>query len=215
MDYAEARTMVEAAKAAGRALGIAYYRRTYPAVHRAKELLASGAIGRPVLAEISAHDWFNAEDGKRLWLVDPQMAGGGPLFDIGSHRIDLLNFIFGEPRAVTGQLSTVIHQRPVEDSATVLIEYPGGVRGVVDVRRHCRVGRDEFRITGSDGVIHLSPLNEGRLVCNGRAEHHPPHANLHYPCVANFVDHVLDGAPLLASGESSAWTDWVTEQVKV
>ena len=41
----------------------------------------------------------------------------------------------------------------------------------------------------------------------------PPHANLHYPCVENFVDRVLEGKRLLATGESSIWTDWVTEQV--
>ncbi|MDX1980567.1 MAG: Gfo/Idh/MocA family oxidoreductase [Bryobacteraceae bacterium] len=214
LNYAEARGMVDAAQAAGRVLGIAYYRRMYPKVHRAKELLSSGAIGRPVLAEISCHDWFNAEDGRRGWLVDPQMAGGGPLFDIASHRIDLLNFLFGQPGSVAAQRSSVVHRRQVEDSATVLIEYPDGVRGVVDVRWHCRVGRDEFRITGTDGVMDLTPLNGARLLCNGRGEDLPPHPNLHYPCVANFADHVLESKPLLAGGESSIWTDWVTEQAR-
>jgi predicted dehydrogenase len=147
-------------------LGIAYYRRTYPKVLRAKQLLAEGVIGRPVLAEISCHDWFNAEAG-REWLVDPAMAGGGPLFDIGSHRIDLLNDFFGEPVAVVGQRSNHVHRRAVEDSATVLIEYGCGVRGVVDVRWHCRVGRDEFRITGTDGVMDLSPLNGPSLRYRG------------------------------------------------
>ena len=42
----------------------------------------------------------------------------------------------------------------------------------------------------------------------------PAHANVHYPCVENFVAAVLDGAPLEASGESSIWTDWVTEQAR-
>jgi hypothetical protein len=41
----------------------------------------------------------------------------------------------------------------------------------------------------------------------------PPSANFHFPCIENYVAAVLDGAPLLASGESSLWTDWVTEQV--
>ena len=41
----------------------------------------------------------------------------------------------------------------------------------------------------------------------------PTHPNLHYPCLENFVSAVLDGGRLYASGESSIWTDWVTEQV--
>ncbi len=213
-DYAEASSMVDAAKAAGRTLGIAYYRRSYPKVHRAQQLLAAGVIGKPVLAEISCHDWFNDEDGRRGWLLQPEMSGGGPLFDIASHRIDLLNFLFGRPRRAVGQLSTSVHRTRVEDSATVLVEYAGGMRGIVDVRWHCRMGRDEFRITGTEGVMDLTPLNSGRLVYPGKTEDLPPHANLHYPCVANFVDHVLDGKPLLATGESSIWTDWVTEHAR-
>ncbi len=42
MNYAEAKLMVEAARAAGKTLGVAYYRRTYPKVARAKELIRAG-----------------------------------------------------------------------------------------------------------------------------------------------------------------------------
>lgn len=211
LTYGQACAMRDAALEARRVLGIAYYRRTYPKVLRAKQLLSAGVIGRPVLAEISCHDWFNAEEG-REWLVDPAMAGGGPLFDIGSHRIDLLNDFFGEPVSVVGQRSNHVHRRAVEDAATVLIEYGCGVRGVVDVRWHCRVGRDEFRITGTDGVMDLSPLNGPSLRYGNVEEMLPAHANLHFPCVENFVAHVLDGTELRATIASSMVTDWVTAQ---
>ncbi|MBL8232496.1 MAG: Gfo/Idh/MocA family oxidoreductase [Bryobacterales bacterium] len=213
MHYPQAQSMVSAAKASGRIFGVAYYRRTYPKVLRALELVKQGAIGRPVFAEASCHGWFDFADGQRGWLTDPAMAGGGPLYDIGSHRIDLLNYFFGQPKRVVGQLSNVVHPFEVEDSATVLIEYESAVRAVVDVRWHCRAERDEFRITGTDGAIDLSPLNSGRLVHPGGEEHLPPHANLHQPCVQNFVDAVLDGSLLLSTGTSAIVTDWVTQQV--
>src|SRR5213075_654367 len=57
LDYAEARTMVDAAAQAGRTLGIAYYRRMYPKLQRAKALIGQGAIGQPVLAELTNHYW--------------------------------------------------------------------------------------------------------------------------------------------------------------
>ncbi len=212
MNHTEAREMLREAGAAGNTLGIAYYRRMYPKVRRAKELLAAGAIGRPLLAEINCHDWFDNADGQRGWLLDPAKAGGGPLFDIGSHRIDVLNYFFGKPVTVSGQLSNVVHQTPVEDSATVLIEYECGVRGIVDVRWNSRVSRDQFRIVGTDGEIELSPLNGPVLRHPGGVEELPPHRNLHYPCIENFVSAVLDGMPLASSGESAVWTDWATEQ---
>jgi 1,5-anhydro-D-fructose reductase (1,5-anhydro-D-mannitol-forming) len=210
--YADSCRMAAAAREAGRLLGVAYYRRHYPKLGRAQELLANGAIGRPVLAYASAHDWFNNEDGYRSWLVDPAMAGGGPLYDTACHRIDALNLLFGRPVAVTAQLSNVIHQAAVEDSATVLIEYENKVRAIVDVRRHSRVARDEFRITGTDGELDLTPLNGPALSYPHGAESWPAHANLHYPFVENFVSAALDGTPLASSGETALATEWVIDQ---
>jgi len=213
MNFEQACSMTRAARETGKTLGIAYYRRMYPKLHRARELLTQGVIGRPALAEINCHDWFQDEDGRRSWLLDPQKSGGGPLFDIASHRVDVLNFLFGKPVRVCGHLSNLVHTSAVEDSATVLIDYENGVRGVVDVRWHSRVPRDEFRIIGVDGEMSLTPLSGPGLSYPGGSEHLPAHTNLHYPCVENFASAVLEGGHLYASGESSIWTDWVTERV--
>lgn len=212
MNYAEAKIMVETAQAAERTLGVAYYRRTYPKVRRAMELIREGAIGQPTLAYASSHGWFSPENDSRAWLLDPDKAGGGPLYDIASHRIDLLNFIFGEPVRVRAQLSNVVTQTPVEDSATVLIEYRNNVRAIIDVRWHSRVNRDEFRIIGTDGELELTPLNGPTLVSPNGREELPSHENIHFPCVENFVESILDDIPLLSSGQTALWTDWVTEQ---
>jgi 1,5-anhydro-D-fructose reductase (1,5-anhydro-D-mannitol-forming) len=214
MNEAAARSMVQIAKESGRILGVAYYRRMYPKVQRAKQLLEAGAIGTPVLAELTSHGWFDENESHRSWLIDPAQAGGGPLYDVASHRIDVLNFLFGQPNRVTGHLSNAVHHYAVEDNATVMIDYAGGVRGIVDVRWHSKVKRDECRIRGTDGEIELSPLNGPGLIYPGGSENLPPHANLHYPMIENFVDAVLGKAPLLASGASSFWTDWVIEQAR-
>jgi predicted dehydrogenase len=212
LNYAQASEMVRTAAATGRTLGIAYYRRMYPKLQRAKALIEAGAIGRPVLAEVFCHGWFNDEDGRRSWLLDPAKAGGGPLYDIGSHRIDAVNFLFGQPVKASAHRSNVVHRTPVEDAATVLVEYANGARGIVDVRWHSRVVRDEFRVIGTDGEMLLTPLNGPELIYPAGREDLAPHPNFHYPCVENFVAAVLDGAHLYASGESSIWTDWVTQQ---
>jgi predicted dehydrogenase len=213
LHYAEACSMQRAAEETRCTLGIAYYRRMYPKVKRAKELIAAGAIGLPAFAEATSHDWFRPDDGLREWLLDPKRAGGGPLYDIASHRIDLMNYLFGKPQRATGQLSKLVHPNEVEDNATVLIEYEGGVRSMVDVRWHSRVPRDEFRIRGTDGEMDLTPLNGPAIVYPGATESHPAHENLHYPCVENFVSAVLENQPLRSTGATALVTDWVTEQV--
>jgi 1,5-anhydro-D-fructose reductase (1,5-anhydro-D-mannitol-forming) len=213
MKEAEARTMVQVAEESGKLFGVAYYRRCYPKVQRAKQLLQQGAIGKPVVAELTNHMWFDGS-GSRSWLVDPARAGGGPLFDIASHRIDVLNFLFGKPVQVSGQWSNVVHHYAVEDNATAMIEYENGVRGIVDVRWHSKIARDECRLRGTDGEIEMSPLNGPDLVWPAGRENLPAHPNLHYPMIENFVDAVEGKRELLASGASSYWTDWVTEQAR-
>jgi predicted dehydrogenase len=214
MHEAEARSMVKAAEEAGRTLGVAYYRRTYPKLQRAKQLLEAGCIGKPVVAELTSHGWFDGKEDHRSWLLDPAQAGGGPLYDIASHRIDVLNFLFGQPNRATGHMSNAVHHYAVEDNATVMIDYAGGVRGIVDVRWHSKVKRDECRIRGTEGEMDLNPLNGPDLSYPGAAENLPPHANLHYPMIENFVDALFGKAPLLSSGASSYWTDWVIEQAR-
>jgi 1,5-anhydro-D-fructose reductase (1,5-anhydro-D-mannitol-forming) len=213
MNYAEASEMVRVAQESGKILGVSYYRRTYPKVQRARELIAQGVIGQPVLAEANQHSASPAHGSFRSWLLDPKLAGGGPLFDVASHRIDLLNYLFGKPVRAVGMISNAVFQWPIEDNATALIEYESGVRGIVDVRWHSDVVRDQFRIIGTGGEINLDPLSGPELVHPGGREYLPVHANIHFPMIENFVAAVLDGAPLLSSGESAIWTDWVTERV--
>jgi len=213
MNEPEAQTMVRAAEESGKVFGVAYYRRCYPKIQRANELIGAGVIGKPVFAELTNHMWFDGS-GNRGWLFDPAKAGGGPLFDIASHRIDVLNFLFGQPLRVNGQLSNVVHHYAVEDNATVMIEYVNGVRGVVDVRWHSHEKRDECRVRGTDGEMELSPLNGPDLTYAGGRESLPAHDNLHYPLIENFVDAVEGKAKLLSSGASAYLTDWVTEQAR-
>lgn len=213
LNYADASKMQQAAEAAGKVYSVAYYRRLYPKIQRARELLLTGEIGKPLLSEAANHYWFAGEQGFRSWLLDPAKAGGGPLYDIACHRIDLFNYFFGRPVQVSAQLSNAVQREwRVEDNATVMIEYENQVRCIVDVRWHSKVPRDDMKIIGVNGSIELSPVNSPMLVHGGVREDHPVHPNLHFPCVQNFVSAVLDGTPLVSSGKTAMVTDWVTEQ---
>ncbi len=221
MNFSEAERMAAEGRASmragGRLFGVSYYRRLYPKLIRAKQLIAEGAIGRPLLAEANCHSWF--EIAGRAWLADPALSGGGPLYDIASHRIDAMNFLFGKPERACGLRSNAVHRIGVEDSATVLMGFSDGVHAVVDVRWNSRVARDQFRIIGEDGEINLDPLNGPELrvtnTTGSRTELLPPHANLHFPVVENFVDAVLANDPtrLACPAEQAAWVDWTIEQV--
>jgi len=135
------------------------------------------------------------------------------LYDVASHRIDALNFLFGKPERATGLRSNGIHALEVEDSATAVMSYVGGVHAVVDARWNSRVGRDEFRVVGTEGAIEMTPLNGPEIRWPGGVEQLPVAANVHQPLIENFVAAALDGAALASPGREAMWTDWVTEQV--
>ena len=211
LNYAEAAQMVEEAARAGVLFGVSYYRRGDPKLQRAKELITAGAIGKPLFVEAVYHGWLESEE--RGWLRDPKFAGGGPLYDVASHRIDACNYLFGKPERAVGMRSNALHALKVEDSATVLIGYAGGVHAVVDARWNSHVARDEFRVVGSEGALELTPLNGPLLRWAGGEEELPTETLRHLPVVKNFVDAMLDGAQLTCAGREAIWTDWVTEQV--
>jgi predicted dehydrogenase len=210
MNYAQAERMLAAARSSGRLFGVSFYRRLYPKLIRAKQLIEEGAIGQPTFAWACMHGWLESEE--RGWLRDPQLAGRGPLFDTGSHRIDAMNFLFGAPAQARGLVSNVVHRLPVEDSATLMIDYEAGPRAVIDVRWNSRIVRDEFRVIGTDCELNLTPLNGPELRLGDQIEMLPTHANVHYPLVENFASAVLDGTPLACPGEQAIVTDRVTER---
>jgi 1,5-anhydro-D-fructose reductase (1,5-anhydro-D-mannitol-forming) len=211
MDFAEASSMVEEAERTGKLFGVAYYRRGYPKLQRAKELIAAGVIGKPLFVEAEFHGWLESEE--RGWLRDPKFSGGGPLYDVGSHRIDACNYLFGKPERALGMRSNALHELKVEDSATMVIGYAGGVHAVVDARWNSHVARDEFRVVGSEGALELMPLNGPLLTWPGGEEELPTETLRHLPVIRNFVDAMEGGVELMCSGREAIWTDWVTEQV--
>jgi 1,5-anhydro-D-fructose reductase (1,5-anhydro-D-mannitol-forming) len=211
--------MIAASKAAERIFGVSFYRRLFPVVARVRELLRGGVIGQPTLAWICQHSWFNDDVlPHRAWLFDPALSGGGPLMDVGSHRIDLLNYLFGEPKLAGAAISRQVQQTPnykVEDSATLTIEYTGEfgpLRAVLDVRWNSEVTRDEFRVVGTKGELIVTPLSEGLLRYPGGEELHPPHENFHLPMVAHFANALEDAVPLISSGETAIATDRIMSE---
>jgi predicted dehydrogenase len=197
--------MIAACAANGVRLGVAYYRRFYPVVERVRALLASGAVGRPVVAQLNAFEWFDpAPTHPRRWLLDKQQAGGGPMLDFGSHRVEVLLNLFGTPRRVGGLSGNVHFEREVEDTATALFEFERGPHAVLTVTHAAREPRDTLDIYGTEGSLHVPVLNAGQLRVKTRdGEHdesHPPHPNLHQPLIEDFTRAVLERRDPVVNG---------------
>ena len=195
MRAAECDRMIAACRASGVTLGVAYYRRFYPAVQRVKALIAAGEIGAPVVAQMNAFEWFDpGPDHPRGWLLDPARAGGGPMMDFGCHRLEVLVNLFGRVGATAARTSNVVFRRDVEDTAAVILQFESGPCATVTVTHAAGDRQDTLDVFGTRGSIRCDNLNAGGLrivtVAGERVEMRPPAANVHLPLIEDFVEAV-------------------------
>lgn len=207
MNVRECDRMIDAAHSHGVKLGVAYYRRFYPVIQRLKEIIESGEIGLPVLAQVEAFEWFDpAADDPRAWLLQKRLAGGGPLFDFGCHRIEVLLNIFGPISEVRSLAANTVFDREVEDTAAALFRFAGGACAVLSVSHAAVEAKDTLNIFGSLGSIRVPVLNQGKLQVisksGERLETLSPAANLHAPLIEDFTTAVLSNREPAVNGET-------------
>jgi predicted dehydrogenase len=101
----EAETMVEAATKANRVLQVVFNHRERGDVQLLKRYIDEGKLGHIYYAKVF---WMRRSGipGVGSWFVNKDLAGGGPLIDLGVHMLDLGLFLLGEPEVVTVSAST-------------------------------------------------------------------------------------------------------------
>ncbi len=207
MNPGECERMIAACEANGVALGVAYYRRFYPVIRRIKEIIASGEIGKPVIAQINAFERFNPSPGAdRYWLLEKSKSGGGPMMDFGCHRIEILINLFGPIRRTTSMIGRALFEREVEDTCVAGFDFESGTQASLAVTHAAFESQDTLDIFCSAGSIHTPSLNRGEIrivtAAGERIESHPPHANLHLPLIEDFTRAVLDGREPEVGGDA-------------
>ncbi len=160
MHAGEDEEMVDACRAAGVELFVAYYRRFHPQVMKMRQLIGQGSIGRPVLASIDyaqppAPDtaWGGG------WRVQPAVSGGGLFVDVVSHRIDAMLSLLGAPAEVIGCRGTFLPGSDVADVVTVALRFENGALCAVCGDFATGRSADRFMIAGTEGVIGAERLD--------------------------------------------------------
>jgi predicted dehydrogenase len=198
---AEVEAIAEQARARQAFVAVPLSQRYQPFVARARRMLDEGRFGplshlyfrlnRPTSARYPA--WHSA------WMLDPALAGGGCLRNLGAHGLDLFLYLTGEPARVTGaQLSARVHGQRVEDYASVLLRSRGGILGTVEVGNTVPyTGSDgEWKIAGRDAILILHHDDTLRLITRDGEQTLKERPPALYPdCVRDILDHFRRGAP--------------------
>ena len=133
MNVAECDAMIEAADAGGGSLMVAHCWRFRDEVLAMRDRIASGDLGDVV----RTHGYgVHADWGPTGWFIDPKLAGGGALMDMGVHAIDTARFLLGDPdpRRVRASIGTRYSQGryAVDDDGLVLISWSTGTDSLVE-----------------------------------------------------------------------------------
>ena len=154
----EARQMADAATASGRVLKIGFNHRYHPAIRRAHDLVAGGAIGVPISAR--ARYGHGGRPGyEREWRGNAQLAGGGELTDQGVHVADLLHWFIGLPEEGFAYLQTAVWPiQPLEDGAFALFRFSGGCVAGIHTSWTQWKNLFSFEVTGTTGSVEVEGL---------------------------------------------------------
>jgi predicted dehydrogenase len=164
LNAADARRMRDAVVAAGVKHMVSFNYRFAPAVRLAREIIQSGVLGRVHLVRTSYLQDHQADPASPYPWVGRQ---SGVLLGLGSHCIDLVRFLIGEPRAVTGHVRTFNARRPApgdpgrmvdvtdDDAALAQVEFADGALGTIEAAWICagRKNRLELEVNGAKGSL--------------------------------------------------------------
>ena len=153
----ECEDMISACEKAGVDLFVAYYRRAMPRFALVKELLDGGRIGQLRSVSIRNERPGQLDDaGRAGWRVDPEISGGGHFVDLGSHVLDLLDWLLGPVTRAAGVATNRGGRYRAEDLVTGAFSFSSGIEGVGVWNYDSFRQQDDIEIVGTAGALRFS-----------------------------------------------------------
>ncbi len=174
----EGRELAALAAASKGRLGMTFNYRFFPAIMRAKKLIAQGALGEIYSFHFEYfHSGYQDASRPLSWRMRKESSGGGAIVDMGAHIIDLARHLLGEFSELSAVTKTWIPERPlskgsvekgavtVDDAAWVTARLASGALGTLVTSRFATGAADDlgFRIEGSMGALRFDLMDANWL----------------------------------------------------
>jgi 1,5-anhydro-D-fructose reductase (1,5-anhydro-D-mannitol-forming) len=219
LNFSECQEIIQACERANVPLFTAFYRRALPRFLKIQSLLEEGQIGTVRGVNLRLYQRPSIEDkkGATQWRVDPNIAGGGYFVDLGSHMIDLLQYLLGPIGAAVGFSSNLGKLYMAEDTVSASFTFESGAHGVGFWSFSANENLDSTEIIGSQGKITYATFREVPIILerDGNVERfdipHPEH--IQQPLIQNIVDELLGLGKSPSTGRTGAMTNWVMDRV--
>ena len=218
--FDECQAMIRACEDADVPLWVGYYRRRLPKFLKIQELLKQGAIGDVRSVLIRYYQPLNPADAfpdQRSWRVDPEIAGAGLFLDLGSHMLDILDYLLGPISRVQGFAANQGGQYDAEDIVCGSFTFESGVQGTGTWLFTDFENLDWTEIEGTKGRIGYVCFDASPIVLTTSAGvqeipvTQPDH--VHQPLIQTIVDELNGRGSCPSTGISGARTSWVMDQM--
>ncbi|MCU0339552.1 MAG: Gfo/Idh/MocA family oxidoreductase [Spirosomaceae bacterium] len=221
----ECLNMVSACQKADVPLFVAFYRRALPIYQKVKDLIAAGAIGEVRFVEIKVQkplqpDIVGASENADNWRILPDVAGGGYFYDLGSHQLDLMDFLLGPIVNAYGFATNQAGLYPAEDVVLGTFHFANGILGQGTWCFNAALS-SEIELTtvhGSKGRLSFTFFSNFhiRLEIDGAPTEilsfeMPKH--IQQPLIQSVVDELRGKGTCVSTGVSGARTNWVMAQI--
>ncbi len=219
----EADAMIEAAQRANRLLAVNLQQRFRPEIMAAHKLISEGRLGRiqsahMIVAWPRTSRYFANAGWRGTWRGE----GGGVLLNQAPHNLDIICHLVGLPSRVVAWTKTTMHDIETEDTVQAMLEWPNGAVGSLHVSTAESGQPERLEILGTRGRLEVTRGGvqfqefaedlESFFVTTDRVyegpDQHPVAVELgnghgtHDDIYANVYDAIVNGAPLMAPGES-------------
>lgn len=177
--YEDCIPMAEAAKKTQDKLvtQVALQYRFYPCTMRARQLVEEGFLGNIYSFRACYLHASSIDPEKPLkWKLDKEAGGGGVLYDLGSHVLDLVNMLVGPFGEVSAATHTAVKERPhpetgerlpvnTDDLAIMTLRTKGGAIGTVEASKIATGTNDELRVEihGDKGALRFNLMDPNWL----------------------------------------------------
>jgi len=200
-------------------LFVSYYRRSLPRFLKVKSWIEDGKIGDIRHVQWHLHKPANELDLSKAynWRTDSKIASGGYFDDVGSHGLDLLNFLLGDITEATGVSENVQNLYSAKDAISACWKHPNGVTGSGSWNFGSYKREDRVTIYGSCGKIIFSALDEHPIVLENDDENisltieNPENIQLFH--VQNMREHLKGTINHPSVGSSAMHASWVMDKI--
>ncbi|MCM1312056.1 MAG: Gfo/Idh/MocA family oxidoreductase [Bacteroides sp.] len=202
---------------------VAYYRRYLPYFQKVMELADSGKIGKLLSVQIRfavPPRELDYNKNNLPWRLQPDIAGGGGYFyDLASHQLDLLQYMFGIITEAEGFCCNMAGIYKVEDTFNACFKFDNGLTGSASwcFVAHKSTRTDKIEIIGEKGMISFSVFDYAPIqVYTEEGEEeltipNPEHVQL--PLIKAVVEHLQGKSVCGCNSISATPTNWVMDKI--